>query len=193
MLVFFPMFFSSVMAVETLTLDPSHTYVVWQINHMGFSIQTGKWYASGTLVIDKDNLQKSQVKAEIKINEFITGIPELDKHLRGDEFFNVAKFPTANFVSDKVELTGKDAANVHGILTLHGISKPVVLKVHLNKEGESPITHLLTAGFGATATIKRSDFGINAYLPMLGDEVQLTIQAEANKPAEKKKVETQPQ
>lgn len=168
-----------VMAAETFTLDPEHTYVLWHINHLGYSTQTGKWMAEGTLQLDKAKPQDSKVNVTIKVGDIITGNPELDKHLKGKLFFNVEQFPTATFVSDKVDVTGKNTAKVKGILTVHGVSKPVVLNVKFNNESKNPISDKMTVGFSATAKIKRSDFGIVTLLPKLGDEIDLNIEAEA--------------
>lgn len=168
-------------AADTYTLDPQHTYVLWQIKHFGFSTQAGKWYASGTLILDKENPANNKVNATIQVANMITGIPELDKHLKGKLFFDVEKFKVATFVSNKVTMVGQDAAKVVGTLTLHGISKPVTLDVKLNQAGINPITDKATVGFSAKAQINRSDFGITALLPGLGNDVQLTIQAEAFK------------
>ena len=172
----------SAQAAETLTLDPQHTYVLWHIKHFGFSTQAGKWYASGTLILDKDKPQNSKVNATIQVADMITGIPELDKHLKGKLFFDVEQFPTATFVSNKVVVTGKKTAKVHGILTVHGISKPVILDVILNKAGMNPINDKMTVGFTASTKIKRSNFAINTLIPGLADEVTIDIEAEAYKP-----------
>jgi polyisoprenoid-binding protein YceI len=166
-------------APQTFILDPQHTYVLWHINHFGFSTQAGKWYASGTLILDQQHPQNTKVDANIQVANMITGIPELDKHLRGKLFFDVAKFPTAHFVSNKVTMTGKDTAKVQGILTVHGISKPVTLDVTLNQAGMSPITNKMTAGFSAHTQFKRSEFNINTAIPGLADEVSIDIGAEA--------------
>jgi polyisoprenoid-binding protein YceI len=107
-------------------------------------------------------------------------IPKLDEHLKGKDFFDVAQFPTATFVSDKITKTGNNA-KVQGMLTIHGVSKPVTLNVKLNKVGVNPMSKKKAAGFSATATIKRSDFGVGKYVPDVGDEVTLDIQAEAIK------------
>lgn len=165
---------------ETFTLDDNHTYVLWSIKHLGFSTQSGKWYASGTLVLDKDHLDQSKVEASINLDNMVTGLPELDKHLKSKLFFDVEHFPKATFVSNKVSVTGKNTAKVNGILTLHGVSKPVVLNVTFNKAGINPINNKPTVGFSATAKIKRSDFGMNTLIPSLGDDVDLKIDAEAN-------------
>lgn len=176
------LFSASIQAAETFTLDPEHTYVLWHIKHLGFSTQTGKWYATGTLVLDQDNPANSTVKATIQVANVITGIPELDKHLKGKLFFDIVQFPTATFVSDKVEVTGKDTAKIQGILTVRGVSKPVTLDAKLNLASVNPINDKMTAGFSATASLKRSDFGMTTLLPGLGDEVALNIEAEAFKP-----------
>lgn len=166
---------------EKYIIDSSHSYVSWHISHFGFSHPSGKWLANGTLILDKEKPENSKVDVTIQIANVVTGIPKLDEHLIGKDFFDAKKFPVATFVSQKVDLTEKDKARVYGTLTLHGISKPVVLKVKLNKLAMSPITHKDTAGFTAITMLKRSDFGIDAYSPGLGDKVKIRIEVEANK------------
>jgi polyisoprenoid-binding protein YceI len=168
-------------AADAYKLDPNHTYATWHVNHFGFSELTGKWMAEGNLILDKEKPENSKVNVTIQVANFNTGIPKLDEHLASDDFFDVKKFPTATFVSDKVDVTGSTTAKVHGILTVHGVSKPVTLDVTLNKEGEHPMNQKLTAGFSATTELKRSDFGVGKYAPNVGDEVKITITAEAEK------------
>ena len=170
--------------VQNYILDPGHTFVVWHINHFGFSNPTGKWMANGTLAIDEAHPENSKLNVAIKVGDIVTAIPKLDAHLNSADFFDAAKFPVATFVSDKVDVTGT-TAKVSGTLTVHGVSKPVVLDVTLNKNGISPMTQNKTLGFTASTTIKRSDFGINKYLPGLGDDVKLDIEAEASLPPTK--------
>lgn len=165
---------------DTYKLDPEHSYVLWHISHFGFSNPSGKWLADGTLVLDEAKPQNSSVNVTIHTADISTGIPELDNHLKKPLFFDVTKFPTATFVSDKVTTTGDHTAQVHGMLTLRGVSKPVTLDVTLNKIGVNPITDKKTAGFSAHTTLKRSDFGINTLLPGVGDEVKLDIESEAS-------------
>src|SRR5579872_423177 len=171
----------SAQAADTYTFDPGHSYVLWHINHFGFSNPSGKWFANGTLILDEMKPENSKVDVTIQTASIDTGIPKLDEHLKSKDFFDVKQYPTATFVSNKIKMTGKDSAKVFGTLTLHGVSKPVVLNVKLNKLGVSPISNKQTAGFTATTTLKRSDFDIKAYLPGLGDEVKIDIEAEANK------------
>ena len=115
----------------------------------------------------------------IPVAKLETGVPDLDEHLKTADFFDVETYPTALFESESVELTGEETAKVTGNLTLHGITKPVILDVELNKIGENMFGKK-TAGFSATTTIKRSDFGMTTYLPGLGDEVTIEIESEAN-------------
>lgn len=166
---------------ETYTIDPSHSSVLWRINHLGFSNYSGKWMAKGTLVLDEKKPQDSKVNVTIDVADIITGNAELDKHLRDKMFFNTEKFPIATFVSDKIQIINKKTAKLHGTLTLLGVSKPITLDVALNKIGENPITNKMTAGFSATTVIKRSDFGMNALVPALGDTVKIDVEVEANK------------
>ena len=163
----------------TFILDNQHTYVVWNIKHLGFSNQTGKWYVSGQVTLDKEHPEQSKVNATIKMADIVTGLPELDKHLKDKLFFDVKKFPQATFVSNKVDVLSENSAKVQGMLTLRGVTKPVTLDVTLNKIGINPISNKNSVGFTATTTIKRSDFGMNNLLPALGDEVALQIGAEA--------------
>lgn len=175
-------FSCAVNAADTYTLDPNHTSVLWHANHFGFSYPSGKWMvAEGKLILDKEKPQNSKVNAVIHVADLVTGIPELDKHLKGPLFFAVEKFPQATFVSDKVTLTGKDKAQVHGMLTVHGVTKPVTLDVKLNKIGMSPITNKETVGFTAHVDLKRSDFDITTLLPGLGDDIPIEIEVEAYK------------
>jgi polyisoprenoid-binding protein YceI len=166
-------------AAETYKLDPLHTAVVWHVSHLGFSTPSGKFMnIDGTLVLDRPNLAASKVKLTIPITMMDTGVPEMDEHLKSKDFFDAANYPTATFISNTVEVAGKDTAIVHGTLTMHGVSKPVDLDVRINKFGENGHKEP-TAGFSATTTIKRSDFGITYYVPILPDEIRLEIETEA--------------
>ncbi|ERH41468.1 polyprenyl-pyrophosphate binding protein [Legionella pneumophila str. Leg01/11] len=163
---------------DKFMLDDQHTYVLWHINHIGFSTQAGKWYAKGFVILDKEQPQNSKVEATIDVSSIVTGLPELDKHLKSPLFFDTEKYPTATFVSNKVDVLSKTSAKVQGTLTLHGISKPVTLMVTLNKTGKNPISDKISVGFSAKTDIKRSDFGMNTLLPDVGDNVSLEIEAE---------------
>lgn len=170
-------------ADETYALDEHHTYVEFHIKHMGFSVQSGKWYITkGTITLDKNKPQDSKLEVSIDVAKLATGHAELDKHLKDKLFFDVEHYPVATFISNKIVMNGKTKAKVTGNLTLHGVTKPVTLDVTLNKEGVSLITDRMTLGFSATTTIKRSDFGIKTGLPGVEDDVKLNIEVEAALP-----------
>ena len=165
---------------QTYKVDPSHTSIVWSVNHFGFSSPSGKFgNVSGVLTLDEQKPENSSVTITVDTASVISGVPKLDDHMKSKDFFDVANFANATFVSNSVVLSGTDTAKVSGNLTLHGITKPIVLDVKLNKIGESPVTKKKTAGFTASTTLKRSDFGMAYGLPGLADEVALNIQSEA--------------
>lgn len=166
-------------AAEKWILDNQHTYVLWTIKHLGFSYQTGKWFANGEIILDPTHPQNSKVTANIQIADVITGIPELDKHLREKPFFDTVNYPTATFSSNKIDILGKNSAKVQGTLTFHGVTKPITLDVVLNKIGKHPMKNRMTAGFSATTTIKRSDFGMTNLQNVLGDEIKIEMGVEA--------------
>lgn len=167
-------------AAESYKFDPHHTSVVWTANHFGFSNPSGKFSeVEGDLVLDEKHPANSKVNVVVKMLNLFTGYDKFDGHLKNADFFNVEKYTTATFTSKKIALTGKNTAKITGELTLLGVTKPVVLNAKLNKIAVSPISQKKTAGFTATATIKRSDFGINYAIPAVGDNVKLLIEAEA--------------
>ncbi len=165
---------------EEYKLDKSHTSVNWEISHFDFSHYFGKWEAEGKLWLDQDKPENSKVDVTIKVGDMITGNDKLNKHLKSADFFDVKKFPKATFVSDEIEVQDGKIAKVHGNLTLRGVTKPVVLEVISQKIAKN-MANKDTAGFRAKTILKRSDYGISAYLPGLGDDINLVIEVEANK------------
>jgi len=168
-------------APETYALDPHHANINWNANHFGFSNPSGHFNVSkGTLVLDEAKPEASKVDVTIDVAGLATGIPEFDKHLKSADFLNTDKYPTATFKSTKVEVTSKETAKVTGNLTLHGVTKPVTLAMKLNKIAPNPMTQKKTAGFSGAIVLKRSEFGIDKYVPNISDEVVIRIEAEAN-------------
>jgi polyisoprenoid-binding protein YceI len=173
---------ASAFAADAYKIDPNHSSVTFQYTHLGFSHPTGKFMnAVGAVNLDKADPSKSSVEVSFDIAGVNTGVPALDTHLKSPDFFDAAKFPTATFKSTKVEVTGKDTAKVTGDLTIHGVTKPVTLNVKLNKLDMHPMMKKEDAGFTATATIKRSDFGMAFLVPAVSDQVDLYIEAETIK------------
>ncbi len=163
-------------------IEKNHTSVTWFANHFGYSDPSGKFTdIDGTITFDEKSPKTSAVDVTIKIASLSTGLPKFEQHLKSADFFNVEKYETAKFVSNKVVVTGKNKAKVYGDLTLVGVTKPVVLDVKFNKIGTSPITQKETVGFSATAEITRSEFGIDYGIPGVSDKVKLVIEAEANR------------
>lgn len=171
---------ASAFAADTYKLDANHTSVTFQYTHFGFSHPTGKFMnAVGSVTLDDATPANSSVEVSFDINGINTGVAALDTHLKSADFFDAAKFPTATFKSTKVVQTSATTADVTGDLTIHGVTKPVTLKVTLNKKDVHPMMKKVDAGFTATGTINRSDFGMGNYVPAVSDQVDLYIEAEA--------------
>lgn len=163
------------------TLDPDHTQVVFSWNHFGFSNPTAQFgKVEGALDFDPAKPTTASVEVTIPLASLNTNVPALDEHLQKADFFDAAKFPLATFKSTRVS-KGATAQQlkVVGNLTLHGVTKPVTLQVTINKVGTHPMRKAQAAGFDATTTIKRSEFGISQYVPMVGDDIHIRITVEA--------------
>lgn len=173
--------FATQAAPVTYQLDPSHTMVLFSWNHFGFSNPTADLgIGKGTLVFDAADPAKSSVDVTMPLAKLDTHVSALDEHLKKPDFFDAAKYPMVTFKSTKVEALGGDHFKVTGNLTVHGVTKPVVLDATLNKSGQHPMLKVPAIGFDATATIKRSDFGVGAYVPAVSDEIQIRITTEAH-------------
>lgn len=170
----------SAQATETYKFDPNHVNINWNANHFGFSNPSGKFNdVEGTLLLDEKNPRNSSVEVTIKINSLTTGLPKFDSHLKGPDFFDAEKFPTAKFVSKNVIVIGNSNAKITGDFTMRGITKQVTLDVKLNKIGINQYTQKKTVGFSASAVIKRSQFNMNFGIPGISDNVKIQIEAEA--------------
>ena len=170
-------------APVTYKLDPNHTMVLFSWNHFGFSNPVADiGIADGTVVFDQQNPSKSSVDVTMPLSNLDTHVPALDKHLKEPDFFDADKYPTITFKSTSVQSLGGKHYKVTGDLTVHGVTKPVVLNATLNGVGTHPMTGQQSIGFNATGTLKRSDFGLGAYVPKVSDEIQLTITTEGSVP-----------
>ena len=163
----------------TYQLDPTHTDVLAQWTHFGFSQPSAHFGISdGTLVYDAADVTKSSVQVTMPITGIDSFVDKLDEHLASGDFFDAGKFPNATFKSTSVAAAGTNKLTVIGDLTIKDITKPVTLAVTLNGAGEHPMLKKQAIGFSATATIKRTDFGVGAYAPNVSDDVQLRITTE---------------
>lgn len=160
----------------TYKVEPYHTQAVFSVSHFGFTNFSGVFSgASGSLVLDPAKPSATRLEVTIPVQSVQTTVGVLDGMLKGDQWFDAAKFPAATFTSTKVVRSGKDTAVISGNLTLHGVTKPIKLNAHFIGAGVNPLDKSFTAGFEATGTIKRSDFGVSTYVPLVGDDVRLTI------------------
>jgi polyisoprenoid-binding protein YceI len=168
-------------APETYTVDSTHTFPSFEIDHLGFSTQRGRFNkTSGSIVLDRA-AKKASVDISIDANSISTGLEKLEIHLRSEDFFDVAKYPTISFKSTGARFNGDKLASVSGNLTLHGVTKPVTLTVTSFYCGHNPVYKKEACGANAETTVKRSDFGISYGLPAVGDQVKLLIQVEGHK------------
>lgn len=171
---------AAIAAPVTYKIDPGHTDVIASWSHFGFSnpiAHFGK--VDGTITHDPDNVGQSSVNVTIPLSGMESHVEAFNEHLRGSDFFDAQKYPVITFASTGVEAAGSDKLRVAGDLTVHGVTRPVVLDVTINKIGEQPMAKRPAAGFDATTTIKRSDFGLDKYAPNVSDEVQIRITTEA--------------
>ncbi|MFC3550289.1 YceI family protein [Lysobacter cavernae] len=172
--------FAAFAAPLTYKIDPNHTDVVASWNHLGFSNPIAHFgQVDGFITYDPDNVGTSKVEVTIPLAGLDSHVADFDEHLRSADFFDAEKFPTITFKSTKVEAAGDKKLRVFGDLTVHGVTKPVVLDTTINKVGEQPMAKRAAAGFDATTTIKRSDFGVGKYAPNVSDAVTIRITTEA--------------
>lgn len=175
---------SAFAAVETYTIDGSHTQAEFTWSHFGFSNPSGNFdKIEGTIGYDAADPTKSSVEVTIAIDSINTHVEKLDTHMLGPDMFDAAKYPTATFKSTKVEKTdGEGKFKVTGDLNLHGVTKTVVLDAKLNRAEDHPMKKIPAIGFDASTTIKRSDFGIDFMVPKVSDEIRIKITTEAMAP-----------
>jgi polyisoprenoid-binding protein YceI len=159
-------------------LETTHARILWQVSHMAFSEWFGDFSgATGTANFDPKTPAANRIDISIPAASVSTTNATLDGELKSAGWFDAAKYPIITFKSTSVVATGPGAADVTGDLTFHGVTKPVTLKVKFRAAGVNGMTKHFTAGFDAMAEIKRSDFGVKNYVPLIGDDVQIVISA----------------
>jgi len=171
----------------TYSYDPLHTQVLFSVNHMGFTNSHGRFNKfTGSFTLDEKAPEAATANITIDTNSLDMASDVWNEHVK-EKFLEPAKFPTITFKSTSVKRTGEKTALLTGLLTLHGVTKPVTLNVTLNKIGPHPMLQTQEdAGFTLTGTIKRSDFGITAFIPLVSDEVALDIEVDGQHPIEPK-------
>lgn len=168
-------------SAERWRLDPVHTRVLFAIEHAGFSQALGTLSGSeGMLDFDPDDWAGAQLDVTLPVTRLDLGDDKWNRATLARNLLDGERFPQARFVSTRVEPLDAQHARVHGLLTLRGVSREVVLDVTLNALKRHPLPPFRrTAGFSATTTLSRADFGIDAWKSMIGDTVQVRIEAEA--------------
>lgn len=167
-------------AAETYTIDSKHTFPSFEISHLGFSTQRGRFNGTtGKIVLDQA-AKSGSVDVSIDTASVDTGLEALEKHLRGEDFFNSAKFPTMTFKGNRMRFEGDRLVAVDGEFTMLGVTKPVTLKVDNFRCAMHPLAKKPACGADASTVIRRSEFGLTKYpAPVLGEEVKVLIQIEA--------------
>lgn len=165
-------------APHDFRFDLVHTQVLFSLSHLGYSHPSGRLHVKSGFIRFDDDWSQAQVDVTIDTASVDMGDAAWSDKLRSREFFATERYPTARFVSTRVEKKGDRDGIVHGKLTLLGATRNVDLAVKFNRSGIDPYTFKSTIGFSATATLKRSDFGMSKYLPDIGDAVDLRIEVE---------------
>ncbi|WGW02472.1 YceI family protein [Tropicibacter oceani] len=161
-------------------LDASHSQVVFTYNHLGYSTTYGMFSGfDGQISWDKEDPAASSVTVSFPVRSMLTGWEERFAHFMSADFFDAADDEMVTFTSTAIEVTGETTANITGDLTLNGVTKPVVLAATLNQQGDHPMAGKPWAGFDASATLVRSEFGLGMFAPYVSDEVQVMISIEA--------------
>ncbi len=164
-------------------LDPSHANIIFSVNHLGFSLHHGRFNRiEGTLDLDNSAPENSEVFIRIETASVDTNSEELDNLLRAKSMFNALEHPYISFESKSVRLIGSETAIISGDLTLAGAKQPFNIEATFIGSGTNPLTGARTVGFSGKGTLRRSDYGLTEWLPFVGDEVSLIIEAEFIRP-----------
>nr|WP_321986249.1 YceI family protein [uncultured Lichenicoccus sp.] len=157
-------------------VEPNHTQVLFSVSHMGFSTFHGQFIqSSGSLSLDAKAPADSRFEIHVPVKSVLTSSAKLTDELKGDAWLDAKADPDIVFKSTKVTPVGHGAALVAGDLTLHGQTHPVTLHARLVGAGVNPLDKKYTVGFDLTGTLRRSEFGVKTYVPLIGDAVTLTV------------------
>ena len=166
--------FSQGAAAAEYGIAPSHTFIEFEISHLGYSVLSGRFNTySGSFNWDADNPAASSINITIKTNSIDTNWAERDKHLRSADFLDVETYPEASFKSTKYS-GDANGGRLDGVLTLHGVSKPITLQIERVGEGKDPWGGY-RAGFKGTTSLKRADFGISYNLGPAAETMQFHL------------------
>lgn len=166
-------------APETYKVDPTHSAALFKVKHFDISFVTGSFTdISGTIVLDRDNLNNSSVEIEIRTASVNTHLEKRDKHLRNEDFLDVNKYPTMSFKSSRVRKIEDNLGEVTGSFTLHGVTKTITTTVTFLGEIDVPWGQH-RAGFETFFSINRTNYGMDKLLGPAGDNIQISLFVEA--------------
>ena len=168
-------------AADNYTVDPNHTRPLFEVNHLGFSTQRGRFNKTGGQITLDIAAKKGSVEIVVYTSSLDMGFDKWDKHMMSEDFFNVDKFPTMSFKSNQLIFDGDKLIAAEGEFTLLGVTKPLRLTVSNFRCGMNPMNKQSTCGAEISATIKRSDFGMTKYIPAISDEIKISSPIEALK------------
>lgn len=165
--------------IERYHFDTAHTQILFFVNHLGFSNSQGEFHDyDGFIEFNRGEPEKSKIEIIIKTSSIDMDDEKWNTHMKGDDFFDVEKFPEMIFKAASIEITGDKTAKIIGNLSILGVTKSVTLNTVFNKAGKHPFSGKYVAGFSAYAKIKRSEFGMGYGVPMIGDEVDIRLEVE---------------
>jgi polyisoprenoid-binding protein YceI len=175
-------FAAPALAVDNYTIDPRHTYPVFEVSHLGFSTQRGRFNkTSGKIVLDPQTSSGS-IEVTIEAASIDMGLDGWNKQMRSEEFFNSDAFPAITFKSTKVSFDSQnEPVAAEGEITMLGVTRPMTLKLTSFKCGVNPANRKYLCGADVVTTLKRSEFGIKKYLPYIPDDIKIMIAVEAFK------------
>jgi len=169
-------------ATETFTFNKPHSLMGFRIRHVVTKVEGRFRDFDGTIALDRNNPAASKVELTIQVASIDTANETRDKDLRSPNYFDAEKYPTITFKSTKVEAKGTDQYDVTGDFTLHGVTKTIHVPVKHTGFGKMGNTE--KAGFEIALPLKRSEYGMTTGGPVVGDDVEINIQVEADKAAE---------
>ncbi|EGK70420.1 MAG: polyisoprenoid-binding protein [Methyloversatilis sp.] len=169
------------MAADSFTIDSRHTFPVFEVNHLGFSTQRGRFNNVTGKIMLVPSQKSGSIEVTIDSASIDMGMDAWDKQMRGEDFFNVEKFPNMSFKSTRLVYDGDKLVGAEGDFTLLGVTRPVKLEVKGFTCGTHPINKKALCGADISTVIKRSEFGMTKYVPSISDDVVIKIPVEAFK------------
>lgn len=164
------------------SLDKQHTSVSFKVNHMGLSTFVGRFNDfDASLQYDAEDIKNSRLQAVIEMASVDVNNEKFERSLRGKFWFNTETFPQATFTTQSAVKINQNKIKFTGILSFLGVEKPIDLMVTFNGAGNNLLSGKYTLGFAADTTFKRSEFGLDQYIPAVGDEISLEVHAEFQK------------